>query len=179
MNQNMFFKCFLIICKYINCEHVNEIPQCKDSKDGWIQRQYVIPFLKKFRGTDKDNTKLKKQLVKNKDEMEGLLLWSLQGLKRLLDNEKFSYENQEEKYYMCQDSVGYYLEKHIVKRDFKDYIKREEFFEKYGAWCAKNNIPLEKRTVVGRRLNKEGFTSDRIEDENHEWVYIYRYMLEI
>jgi P4 family phage/plasmid primase-like protien len=158
----------------------NDIPECKDATDGWFQRQYVLPFLKKFRRTPEDNTKLKYQLVANKAEMEGLLLWSLQGLKRLIDNERFSYEyDMEERYTMYQKNCNFFIDSNYIKKGYDDFIKVNDIREQYVKWCEKNDVPIANSTLLARKLDKDEHTLDRIQDEKRNWVWIRRYIQEV
>jgi putative DNA primase/helicase len=158
----------------------NEIPECKDTTDGWLERQYILPFLEKFRRTKRDNTHLREQLVSNKKEMEGLLLWSLQGLKRLLDNEQFSYNyDMGERYMMYQKNCEYFIETSYVHKDFSDFTKVNDIRDRYEEWCKKNDVPVASSTLLARKLDKDNYTLDRIQDENREWVWIRRFLKEV
>jgi len=157
----------------------NEIPECTDMTDGWVQRQYLISFMEKFRKTSRDITKLRKQLVSNRGEMEGLLFWSLQGLKRLLKNEKFTYENQEERYYMCKNSVEYFIENNYAHKDFGDYIEFAKVKSKYEKFCKENDIPPEKPEALGIRLSKLKYSKDRMLNDKGKWIWINRFLVEL
>jgi len=158
----------------------NEIPKCEDTTDGWFQRQYILPFLKLFRRTPDDNTHLKEQLAKNKKEMEGLLLWSLQGLKRLLDKERFTYDyDMGERYMMYQKNCAYFIENTYVHKDFSDFVKVDDIRDSYEKWCEKNDVPKANPTLLARKLDKDGYTLDRIQDEKREWIWIRRFLKEV
>jgi len=157
----------------------NDIPECKDMTDGWFQRQYILPFLKLFRRTPEDNTHLKEQLVNNKKEMEGLLLWSIQGLQRLLKKEQFSYNyDMSERYLMYQRNCEYFIEKNYIKKDFSDFIKVNDIRTAYEKWCKKNDVPMANPTLLARKLDKDNYSLDRIQDETGEWVWVRRYIKE-
>ncbi len=158
----------------------NEIPECNDTTDGWLERQYILPFLEKFRRTKRDNTHLREQLVSSKKEMEGLLLWSLQGLQRLLKNEQFSYGyDMGERYTMYQRNCAYFIETSYVHKDFNDFVKVNDIRGKYKEWCKKNDVPMANPTLLARKLDKDNYTLDRIQDENREWVWVRRFLKEV
>lgn len=153
----------------------NAIPACMDMTDGWYQRQYIIPFLKKFRDTGAEDIYLLEKLVTN-EEMEGLLYWSLQGLFRLLKNHKFSYPyNKEERYLMYQQNITYFVEHNYVKGQFDDYIHVKDILKDYYAWCKKSHVPIDSANALGRVLSKEGYTLDKLVEKNN-WSYIRRYI---
>lgn len=158
----------------------NEIPECKDTTDGWLERQYILPFLKKFRRTPEDNTHLREQLVSSKAEMEGLLLWSLQGLERLLKKERFSYNyNMEERYNMYQKNCNFFIDSSYIKKGFDDFIKVNDIKKQYVKWCIKNDVPIANPTLLARKLDKDEHSLDRIQDEDKNWVWIRRYIQEV
>ena len=158
----------------------NELPQCTDTTDGWFQRQYILPFLKMFRRTPDDNTHLKEQLVKDKGEMEGLLLWSLRGLQRLLKNEHFTYKyNMGERYMMYQKNCEYFIETSYVHKDFSDFVKVDDIRNSYEEWCKENNVPMANPTLLARKLDSDGYTLDRIQDEKMEWIWVRRFLKEV
>lgn len=155
----------------------NSIPRSTDMSDGWYQRQYIIPFLKKFRGKKEDNTKLKEQLTENDNEMKGLLIWALEGLKRVLQNEKFSYpENKEIIYQMYQRNTSYFIEQNYVKAGFDNYLPVDAIREDYIVWCKKNKIPIDTEQALGRQLTYFNYNIDKIKDEDDNWIRIRRYI---
>jgi len=153
----------------------NEIPYCADMTDGWYQRQYVIPFLQQFRDTKQEDTDLKEKLITNQEEMEGTIYWALQGLKRLLKNEKFTYpDDKETQYIMYQKNEEYFIEKNYRKTDdFNNYILADDIYEHYMIWCRKHEIPIMGQNAIGRALTKHKITVDRLPNTNQ---YIRRYI---
>ena len=161
----------------------NSIPDCKDSTDGWYQRQYIIPFLKKFRHTKQEDTELLDKLLIEK-EMEGLLAWALEGMHRLLKNKHFSYPvNKEEQYLMYRENTGYFVQKFYIKTtEFSDILESEEIYKDYTKWCIKNNVPVESRNALGRTLTNAKMTFEQVfEEEKHKHKYtnIRRYIKKV
>jgi len=159
----------------------NSIPYCKDMTDGWYQRQYIIPFLQKFRHTKKEDTELLDKLLVEK-EMEGLLLWSIEGMHRLIHNKKFSYpEDKEERYLMYRDNSKFFAQKYYQKTDnFNDYLNSDDIYNHYVDWCKKNSIPIESRNSLGRTLTYMKMTFDRVlDEETHTYIDIRRYIKKV
>jgi P4 family phage/plasmid primase-like protien len=67
--------------------NTNDMPRINDATPATWDRMIVIPFLERFRDTDKDD---KDRVEKLRDELPGIFLWSLAGLRRLLQNGKFT-----------------------------------------------------------------------------------------
>lgn len=158
----------------------NSIPYCTDMTDGWYQRQYIIPFLKKFRGTNKDNVDLKYELTSNQQEMEGLLKWAVDGLYRILKNKQFSYpKNRQEKYLMYQKNSSYFLDRYYKKTgEFNEYIPMDDIKTHYKKWCQSNDIPEDSENALARELTYRKIPSDRMLIDD-DYVYIRRYITRV
>ena len=159
----------------------NSIPYCKDMTDGWYQRQYIIPFLEKFRHTKQEDTELLDKLLIQK-EMEGLLAWALTGMHRLLKNKRFSYPiDKEERYLMYRENTKYFVRKFYVKTtEFSDTLKSDEIYKDYAKWCIKNSVPVDSRNSLGRALTYAKMTFERtLEEGKHEYTDIRRYIKKV
>jgi putative DNA primase/helicase len=66
----------------------NKLPDAIDDSDAYFRRWVIIDFPNKFDGEKCDENLLDK--LTTEDELSGLLNWALEGLKRLLNNHKFS-----------------------------------------------------------------------------------------
>lgn len=157
----------------------NSIPYCKDLSDGWYQRQYIIPFLKKFRDSKQEDIELLDKLI-NKEEMEGVLVWALAGLERLLKNKKFSYPfNKKEKYLMLQQNTAYYVDRFYQKTtDWNDYLLMDDIYKDYKKWCIKNDVPVDSQNALGRSLTYAKVTMDKMA-HGRSYKYIRRYIKKI
>lgn len=159
----------------------NSIPYCKDMTDGWYQRQYIIPFLEKFRHTKQEDTELLDKLLIQK-EMEGLLAWSLIGMHRLLKNKRFSYPlDKEERYLMYRENTRYFVQKFYIKtNEFSDILKSDGIYENYIKWCKKNSVPINSKNSLGRTLTNMKITFERtFEEGKHEYTDIRRYVKKV
>lgn len=160
----------------------NSIPYSTDFSYGWYQRQYILPFLQKFRKTKAENTDLKYELTATEKEMEGLIAWAIEGLQRVLKCNSFSYpDNMGDIYSMYQRNSSYFIEKTYSKSNasFDDFIPFDEIWDEYSHWCEANNIPKESQNSVARQLTYFKFTADDIYDEEGKKVRIRRYIKRI
>jgi len=155
----------------------NSIPSSYDRTDGWYERQYILPFLEKFRGTEEQDRELIDKLV-NKEAMESLVYWSMEGLHRLLKNKQFTYpKNKKERYLMCQGNTEYFLSHYYEKGSFDDYVFVEEVKEAYKKWCDENSIPVDSSQAMANAFKHLGYSDkvERITMDNKQY-YIRRYV---
>ena len=61
---------------------MNEFPGVKDKTDGFFRRVIVMEYNQKFEG-DEDDTSLAEKIIEK--ELDGIFMWSLEGLKRVLE----------------------------------------------------------------------------------------------
>ena len=159
----------------------NSIPYCKDMTDGWYQRQFIIPFMQKFRHTKQEDTELLDKLLIQK-EMEGLLAWSLIGMHRLLKNKRFSYPvDKEARYLMYRENTKYFVRKFYVKTsEISDTLKSDEIYADYVKWCKENSVPVDSRNALGRTLTYMKITFERVlEEGHHSYTDIRRYIKKV
>jgi len=67
--------------------NTNDMPKINDATTATWDRMIVIPFLERFRGTNKDD---KDRPAKLQAELPGTFMWAFKGLARLLANGKFT-----------------------------------------------------------------------------------------
>lgn len=140
----------------------NTIPYSTDKTDGWHERQYILPFLKKFRDTAQEDVDLTEKLTADR-EMESLLKWALQGLQRLLQNKKFSYPwDKKERYLMYQQNTRYFIDKFYTHTgDLHDTVPVKKIQDAYSKWCARNDVPRDSNNALGRSLTYKEMKLDR------------------
>ncbi|MCJ7571139.1 MAG: phage/plasmid primase, P4 family, partial [Candidatus Thermoplasmatota archaeon] len=135
----------------------NNLPPSLDMNVGWLDRVIFFEFPKTF---DSNNKNTDKNLLGDlKQEAEGLLIWSLKGLQRLLENKKFSnqpdYNTTGERWERSIDTVKTWFEDRLeITKDYteksNDYI--DNFFKDYSEWCKTNMFSPESRISFGRKL---------------------------
>lgn len=150
----------------------NSIPMCYDRTDGWYERQYILPFLIKFRDTKKCDSDLLEKLI-TKDNMESLLYWSVQGLQRLMKQKRFTYGSKKDKYLMYQGNTKYFVEQNYVKTgDVNEFIKIDDVREDYETWCVKNGIPKDSVQALSMAFRYLKFPEAVLISENNEKIYV-------
>lgn len=118
----------------------NALPSSADYSNGFYRRIIIIPFNRTFNGSEVDVDLTEKLLL----ELDGILIWALDGLKRLLTN-NFRFSNCKasnkclKQYKSEQNPTGLFLEDCLQPNE-KSKIKKSLIFNYYENWCSHNGI---------------------------------------
>jgi putative DNA primase/helicase len=146
--STIFFRPY---CKLIFA--TNDLPQTKDKTDGYYERLMIVPFKKYIKREDRD-LDLGKKIAK---EYEGIIAWSLSGLKRLRDRGKFTDPKA------CEDELVNYKYESNSLMQFVDegcYLDELEKCDKpaficaYKMYCKENQIGAYKTPKITKELMK-------------------------
>ena len=159
----------------------NKLPHSHDYTLGFVSRWIIPVFSRTFMLDDPDtDVDLATKIINNKREMEGLLCWSIDGLKRLLKNNNFSYHDDPEATLSRYQSLANPDKRFITERlevCMGNSLEKDEVYEKYVAWTQEQQTPklikgmftkalcaYIKDAVVGRHMNagKQVYTYDNI-----------------
>lgn len=133
----------------------NEMPYIKDDKGTHMfERFLIIPCNNVIPKERRDNRLFEKM----ESEIEGIILWALQGLKRLMQNGFVLTESEMSKqanneYRALNDTLYKFLIENcditgVVK---KDRIPKEEFEQRYETFCGNNGLkPLDRKNIKDR-----------------------------
>lgn len=144
----------------------NELPKDVEQTEAFFRRFMIVPFEVTI-PTERRNPNLAKQIIS--DELHGVLNWVLQGLNRILQNEKFSrctiIEERLSRYRSESDSVYLFIEEYgytPAKNYTSDYQKaQKELYREYKDFCKDDGYrPLSNRNFAVR-LEKLGYERDR------------------
>lgn len=141
-----------------NC---NSMPLSADTSFGFRRRLLIVPFNVKI-----DKNKADPDLAKKlKDELPGILVWAIEGLKRFIRNgKKLSHsdtlDNLEQAYKEDTDSVVMFLERKGYKPDNQNKTGLNTLFYEYKTFCNDNNIKPETRENFKMKLKGEDYVID-------------------
>jgi putative DNA primase/helicase len=128
--------------------NANRVPYSHDHSFAFQQRWIVIPFPKTFPRGDPNTDPMLEKKLSTEEELEGLLIWAIKGLKRLLTRYDFSYEvgsqyeemiNPERSFIMNNIQIGYTM-----------FLSMDEIYDKYTKWCHEH-----KYQVVTKKILKD------------------------
>lgn len=130
----------------------NPISALYDRSEGFFRRQMILVAkpVPKERKTDKHLTE--KLLA----EKEGILLWCIEGLERLIANDfEFTISDQAKENIRrsereCNNIISFMESEHDFKYDASGQIHSKELYWAYQSWCRLNNLDeLSRRTFTG------------------------------
>src|SRR5690625_490274 len=121
---------------------MNELPLLSDDSYGFERRLLILPFDKTFTESEQDKD-LPKKLS---NELEGILNWSLEGLKRLIANNytftiSESMKKAKELYLGVGDPVAMFVEENVVASS-SNVMEGKEVINAYKLWMKKNEHPF-------------------------------------
>jgi len=149
----------------------NAIPACTDNSQAYYRRWIILPFEKTF-----NDAHLRKCLF-SQEELSGLLLKSLEGLKRLKDNDSFSTtygtDLALDEYKCDNDSAYNFLSKYCCFEQGA-CIGKVELYTNYQAFCFEMGLQAFSQARFNRQI-KSVFKNNVFEDTNYgfrQWKHL-------
>lgn len=136
----------------------NKIPKTKNDDDdtAYYKRWIVLVFDNVFDNANKETNKTIIDDITDDDELSGMLNWAIDGLKRVLKNQQFSYNKDlsEIKNLMDRNSsdISKFVQDCFTKGDYKDWLSKDEMFEHYAEYCELNDFTINSKEMLGRKL---------------------------
>jgi putative DNA primase/helicase len=133
----------------------NKIPESKDDTTAFFRRWIIINFPKQFLP---DNPKTDPQLLKKlttEAELSGFLNWCLEGLRRLIENNKFSksrsIEETREQYLRSSDPVKAFA---MDRLEYKagSAIPKFEVYKAFIGYCQEMKLPTVSQVTFAMKL---------------------------
>lgn len=127
----------LMLCSF------NAFPRTADTSEGFFRRWVVLPFLYKITSEDPDV----EGRMHTEDELRGLLVMAVQGLRRLMKRGAFeepaSVRRITNEFKRKADPVRSWLHDNTIGEE-GHWISRTLLYEDYKSWCSENgmNFPL-------------------------------------
>jgi putative DNA primase/helicase len=153
-----------------------QLPKPRDWSGAFFRR-WIIVEVNSAEGRQPDP--LMKEKMKSEEVAEAILAWAVEGLQRLLKNNKFSYdftvEEVAEKYESMADSVAHFVNEYLEEAaDGK--IAKDELYHRYLEFCKENSaIPVGK-IEFSRKLKAKIRVGETRTGEKRYWTGI-RYKL--
>lgn len=121
---------------------MNELPLLNDDSFGFERRLLILPFDKTFTDAEQDKD-LPKKLS---SELEGILNWSLEGLKRLIAN-KYAFtvskpmQDAKELYLGVGNPIEKFIKECVVSKP-ANVLPAKDLIHAYMSWMTRNELPF-------------------------------------
>lgn len=139
------------------CFNCNELPRDIDQSHAYFRRLLVLPFRVTISEKEQDK-KLASRIIEN--ELSGVFNWILDGLRRLLTNERFSQseivEAQIDAYRKESDSVAMFVDDESYQRS-DEWTTLKDLYQSYKVYCQENGYRSLGRNKFANRLETNGF----------------------
>ena len=142
--------------------NANKLPSSVERTKGFFRRFLIIPFDVTIT-EDKKDINLHNKIIDG--ELSGVLNWTIIGLKRLLNNEDFSYaekvEKAVEKYKKSTNSVALFIEDEGFIKDLNGTYTNKMLYSAYSEWCNDSGMRRLNKANFGREMAGLGFETYR------------------
>ncbi|MFO0323128.1 MAG: phage/plasmid primase, P4 family [Bacteroidota bacterium] len=144
-----------------NC---NKLPSDVEHTNAYFRRFLIIPFDVTIPENERDS-ELPQRIINS--ELSGVFNWVLDGLKRILENKKFSESEQVkqalENYKKHSDSVKMFLDDNAYVIDTNELKPLKELYNEYKIYCLECGYRVTSINTFSDRLKKGlGFETTRL-----------------
>jgi putative DNA primase/helicase len=133
----------------------NEVPRTPDRTPAFFRRWIVLKFNQHFSEGDPRRVENKEKEFFNDAEMQGILVWALEGLDRLITAKKFtehlSQKDIEDFWTRHSDSVAAFT-LDLVSKDLAGREMKQNVFDTYGSYCKINGYTPEEQNHFWKRF---------------------------
>lgn len=136
----------------------NRLPEVEDFSDGFKRRLRLIEFPNQFKeGAEGTNKNLDKEIIEG-GELEGVFLWALEGLKRLMENNTLSNTKSTALRgleYARKSTPMYFFVRECIEYSFNGFVRKGEALDAYTKYATHNRLPQLTAQEFKKELIKE------------------------
>ncbi|EGT5483063.1 phage/plasmid primase, P4 family [Clostridioides difficile] len=133
----------------------NNIPRIKDKTGAVLDRLIIIPFNASFSVNDKDFDPYIKYKLREQEAIEYLINLGLQGLKRVLQNRKFTVPDKVKKEILEYEEVNNPILGFFKEVDKIENESTKEIYRKYQEYCILNGLQPISNIEFSRQVVKK------------------------
>jgi len=150
--------------------NANELPKDIEQTTAFFRRFMIVPFSVVIPDEEQDR-ELHRKIINN--ELAGIFLWVLGGLKRLLSNKRFTEcraaSEALRQYQTESDSVQMFLDEKGYQRSNSETKSQTDLYSEYKAFCHSDGYrACSNRTFAERLRNKQYYC-----EKKHEGRVVY------
>lgn len=151
----------------------NTLPESSEKTNAYYRRFLIVEFDQVI-GEDEQDKELSKKIIEK--ELSGVLNWVIEGLKRLLEQKRFSHSKAIEKalnnYKTQSDTVRLFLKEEGYKQTNDSYIALQELYVNYKNFCLCDGYKYLTKQSFSNQLKTIGIETSR--KQNGMVVYVGR-----
>ena len=138
----------------------NKIPKINisDNDDAYFDRWMIFDFDSQFDVTNpKRELQKHNQIIEDRKEMEGVLIWALEGLERLLEQKKFTNSKtwEENRSIMKKEDTIYGFISGCCENILGEKISKSDLYGHYEMYCTINGKNPETMIKFGKGLKQQ------------------------
>ncbi len=142
--------------------NVNELPKDVEHSNAYFRRFLIIPFDVSIPEHEQDK-RLHTKIIEK--ELSGVFNWVLEGLDRLIENQRFSpcdaAQKALEKYKSESNSIKLFLDDNNYEKSSTGYSLIKDIYPEYRTFCVDDGMkPFNKRNFI-RQLENMGYHKSR------------------
>ena len=130
---------------------LNNMPRVDDKTDAFFRRLLIIRFNRQF-ATEEQNKNLSKELLA---ELDGIFLWSINGLKRLRERGYFKLPDkikaEIDEYRRENNNIMVFIDEEC-KLDPQASLTKQSLYDAYSKWCKENGYKSVSKKRFGIEL---------------------------
>jgi len=136
----------------------NRYPKVHDITDAFRERIIVMKWMKQYKAGEGQIKHIERTWLKDETERSGILNWMLEGLQRLMKNDKFTLTATQREMMLdferASDSIAAWIHDRLeITKETKDnYHTREDLVKDYMDYCEEWGIFTCKNNTVYERL---------------------------
>ncbi|MCA8067410.1 phage/plasmid primase, P4 family [Burkholderia sp. AU38729] len=137
----------------------NTLPELSDTSDGFSRRLAILTFNRRFAEHEREHDLHEKLL----DELPGIFVWAIQGLRRLNRTGKFTRVSSSvqavTEYKLDSNPVAQFMNTVATKSTQPSRIKTTDLYESYSKFCKANGYTnVKSDSQFGNELRRMGIT---------------------
>lgn len=157
-------------CKFIF--NTNTLPKETEQTAAYFRRFIIVKFGITI-PIEKRDPDLARKIIDT--ELSGIFNWVLEGLKRIIEQKKFTYsraiEEELNSYQKESNSVALFMEDQNYKPSLEKKILLKSIYSFYCEFCKENHHHPVSKIEFSRRLERLSFRVNRRETNNATFVY--------
>jgi putative DNA primase/helicase len=130
----------------------NKVPDVKDTNDdAYFSRWIVVPFLAEIEKKDKSLT----GKITTPEELSGLLNLAILGLKKIIENQDFSYDKNPEEIKKEMLLSGSMIAKFVEDRleeEVNGWVSKDDMYNECANYALQEKLPAISKQFLGRKL---------------------------